>query len=486
MAGPAKRKLSKTVRIRLNSFGLYDHLTGRYLKGKHGLYYLNGGLSTVSGFGGRGNMFKSAFSGTVGVSSSLKYNVEYTEFYDSELTMDVERIQDYINSVALHNSWEEIPQITDLLEDEKTTWNITASDVSFVDEWFMDNCRSEIGNREKVKQKDMYETPFYDVKGEPIYIPNPWIFNWDSVSESRISINDKKLDSNMVGDKDLNTEAMDDARHKSQLLRQVPAVASRGGMYFTAVAHADDELKMDKYDPSQKKLPTLKGNLKFKGVPGRAWTFLTNTIMLAVHNETLLNKQDKMCEYPHPEIPTMVGDPDLVKIRYIECRGKGGPTGAYIDLIFSQREGLDVTLTNYNYVAKELKSFGLEESGSGNAFKQLQIYPEYKFTRKDIRKHKENDPKFRRALELLAGLGYIYYNYHDVPAEMKIDIPELYTKVKDAGFDWDKILLDTVEYWQPAHLEKQSQKITLTARTLLGMAVGEFKTDHPVLKALAK
>lgn len=485
MAGPNKRARSKTVRPKFNVFSLLDLMLGRYVKGRGGLYYVNGGYAHIMGFAGRGNTFKSALSGTMATTMSLRYGFEYTEFYDTEMSMQPTRIQDYINSVAASHHWGEVPKIEDLMENELNTWNFTASDEQTGDQWWNEHCRAEKDDRRKIRENKLRETVFVNIDGTPVRIPNPWSFTVDSLSELHTNSVEQKFEKATIGEKELNTEAMDDARSKAQLIKQMPNVAAQGGFYFGLIAHADDELKMDQYAPSTKKLDGLKGNLKLKGVPGRGFTFLTNSCLLAIAIDNGLNKSDKMAEYHHPDVAPTVGDTDLRIVKYMELRGKSGPTGACIDLVFSQREGFLPNLTEYNYLGVQLKGWGMESSGSGGAFKALDIYPDVKFTRKNIRQIIRDDPKFCRALSITAALAYTYYNYFDIEPSLKLETPDLVKAVTEAGFDWDKILSNSVDYWffedQRADIGKQ----TLTARTIMGMASGEFTKDHALLKEFA-
>lgn len=485
MAGPSNRARSKTVRPKFNTFSLADLMMGRCVKGKHGLWYINGGYPHIIGFAGRGNTFKSALSGTMAAIISLRYSFEYTEFYDTEMSMQPTRIQDYINSVASQHHWKEVPQIEDLMEDEKNTWNFTASDMQSGDQWWNEHCRAEREERRKTKDKDLRNTPFMNIDGTPVKVPNPWSFTIDSLSELHTASVEKKFEKGTIGESDLNTSAMDDARSKAQLIAQMPNVAAQGGFYFGLIAHADDELKMDMYAPSTKKLDGLKGNLKLKGVPGRGFTFLTNSCLLAVAIDNGLNKSDKMPEYPHPDVKPTVGDTDLRIVKYMELRGKSGPTGSVLDLAFSQREGFLVGVTEFHYLNAILKGWGMQSSGSGGAFKSLDLYPEVSFTRKTLRKTLREDPKFSRAMSITASLAYMYHNYFDIEPEKKIELPELYKAVQAAGFDWTKILEDTVEYWYFEDQADEINKPTVTARTILGMGTGEFDSKHVILKKLA-
>jgi len=475
MAGPAGKKRSKTIRPKFNTFSLLDHLSGRYVKGRDGLWYLNGGYPHVIGFAGRGNTFKSALSGTLATIISLRYKFEYTEFNDTEMSMQPSRIQDYIDSVVRSHHWDVIPNIEELMENEKTTWNFTASDEQTGDEWWKTNCRDEVAQRRKLSGKALRVTPFKNIDGTYVSMPNPWSFTVDSLSELHTNAAAKKIDKANLGESELNTSFMDDARHKAQLMGQMPQVAAQGNFYFGLVAHADDELKMDMYAPSTKKLDGLKGNLKLKGVPGRGFTFLTNSCLLAVAINNGLNKSDKMPEYPHPDSSPKVGDTDIRIIKYIELRGKSGPTGAEIDMVFSQREGFLPGVTEYVYIKEVCKEFGIIASGVGGSTKQLMLYPDVKFTRKTLRKVLQDDVKFTRALSITASLSYMYHNWFDLEPEYIIEPDQLVKMITDNGFDWNEILEGTVDYWYFEDQTKEVGKSTITAKTLLEMALGKLK-----------
>lgn len=475
MAGPTSRVRAKTIRPRFNTFSLIDLMTGRFLKGKDGLWYLDGGYGQIMGFGGRGNTFKSALSCTMASTVSLRYKFEYTEFYDSELSMKVGRVQDYIDSVVRDNHWAETPQILDLLDDDTTPWNMTNSAVQPGEMWWKDNCRGELSTREKIKEKDHRVTPFKELDGTYATMLNPWIFTVDSLSEFHTGSVERKYEKGTAGESDLNTEAMDDARSKAQIMKQMPTVAARGNYYFGLIAHADDELKMDMYAPSQKKLEGLKGNLKFKGVPGRGFSFLPNSVLLATGTSNGLNKADKMPEYPHPNMEPRVGDTDLRIIQFTELRGKSGPTGAVLDICFSQLEGLLVGVTEYHYIKEHAKEFGITSSGSGGAFKKLDLYPDVTFTRKTLRALLVEDPKFKRAMGITASLAYITMNWFDLEPQYRMSMQELHDSVVAAGYDWDEILSGTVEYWYFQDQEKEIGKPTITIMTLLDMALGILK-----------
>lgn len=478
MAGPANRKRARTVRPKFNVFSLLDHLTGRYVRGRYGLWYMNGGFSHMMGFAGRGNTFKSAFSSTCIATASLRYEAEYTEFYDSEISLEPGRLQDFINSVAKNNYWKVIPQLDDLYVSETTPWNHTASDTQSGDEWWRDNNRNEIKGRSSLKDKDMRETPFKEIGGSFTRIPSPWFYNVDSLSEMHVAAVEKMYDKSDVGESDLNTEALKDAGSKAQMMKQMPVVGAKASIYYGLIAHADDEMKLDQYAPSQKKLGDLKGNLKLKGVPGRAFSFLTNNCFIAIAVGDAINRGDKMPEYPHPDAIARQGDTDLRFVKFQQLRGKSGPTGAVLDLVFSQKEGLLVGVTEFHNLKEVYTGYGMEIKGNNQGFR-LELYPDTFFTRKTVRKILNEDQKFGRAMSITAAMAYINHNWYDIEPEMRISPAELREKLIERGFDWDKILEDSVEYWYFNDQEESVGKLTLTAWTLLEMAVNGF--DCPQL-----
>ena len=192
-----------------------------------------------------------------------------------------------------------------------------------------------------------------------------------------------------------------------------------------------------------------------------------------------------MPEDPQPDVKLTVGETYLGIVKYMGLVGKSGPTGSVLDLAFSRREGFLVGVTEFHYLNAILKGWGMQSTGSGGAFKSLDLYPEVSFTRKTLRKTLREDPKFSRAMSITASLAYMYHNYFDIEPEKKIELPELYKAVQAAGFDWTKILEDTVEYWYFEDQADEINKPTVTARTILGMGTGEFDSKHVILKKLA-
>lgn len=82
----------------------------------------------------------------------------------------------------------------------------------------------------------------------------------------------------------------------------------------------------------------------------------------------------------------------------------------------------------------------------------------------------DDNPKLRRALEITAAIAYMQNNYHRLEVKYHLTMEEIY-KLIDEKWDWNEILENTVEYWMFKDQETKGGKRTLTARTILGMAV---------------
>ena len=477
MAGPAGKKAAPTVRPKFNWFSLFDHMTGRYVKGKHGAWYMNGGVNHMMGWAGRGNTFKSAASGTMMATVAIRYKFEYTEFNDTEISLEAARIQDYVNCSCANNHWEPVDLLS-LYQNEENTWLHTAADQQTGDEWWRVNVKDEIDARraDYEKGKNLRKTPFVELNGKFREILSPWIYQIDSFSQMQVDAVDRMYEKGDVGESELNTVAMKDMNSKAQLMNQMVLAGPRGHMYFSMVAHADDSIKMDPYAPNEKKLAGLKGNLKLKGVPGRQFSFLPNNLFIATAASLLLDK-NKDPEFPHPNATGMGGETDLTIVRFEQLRGKSGPTGACLDMIFSQQEVLLITVTEFWYLKTICKNFGMEVKGNNSGFK-LDIYPDVSFSRNTIRKIAKEDPKFCRAMAITAACAYMQNNWFNMEPECYISMKDLYEKIKANGFDWDEILGETVEYWYFEDQAKEIGKPTLTARTLFDMAAGLHKAPY--------
>lgn len=464
MAGPSNVKRAPAVRPAFNAFSLLDHQTGNYLVGKDGAFYLNGGLHHVMGYAGRGNTFKTALSNFVSTVVAIRQDAEFYEIYDTEMSFKVSRLATVMRTMIEAANLD----AEDLILSGK--WNISTSIEQLGDEWWK-ALRDDVPARRNLKEKELRSTPFINFDGSAIKVPSPWLFGVDSFTEMKVANVEKMHDKAVVGNSDLNTEAMKSGAAKSQMMAQMPIVSGAGYYYISLTAHVGDEIKMDQYSPSHRKLAGLKGDLKLKGIPEK-FTFLANNCYMATAVGNLLDDK-KMPKYPHPDKVPMKGDTDLQIVRFEQLRGKSGPTGVVLDLIFSQEEGLQVGLSEFYYLTDMCANWGMEAAGN-NAWFKLSIYPEVRFTRNTVRQYLRDDPKFARAMAITCACAYMHHNWVTHPAEMRISMEEMYTSITNQGYSWDEILSNTVEYWYFDDMAEKIGKPTLTAYTLQRMAIGKY------------
>ena len=478
MAGPAGFKRAPMIRPCLNVFSLLDHLTGSYQRGLDGAWYLNGGLSHTMGIAGRGNTFKTSFQKACSIRAAIRYNVEWYETYDSENSFGgVTRLQMFVDNITEAKGID----VLGLINADEPTWNISAASEETGDEWWK-RYRDEAPNRKALKGKDLLTTVFTNYDGTFMKTPSPWILDVDSFTKLTITNVEKMHDKSNVGSSDLNTEAMKGAAAKSQMMSQLSNSAPVGNYFMTLTAHAGDEIKMDQYAPSHKKLSGLKGDIKIKGVPEN-YTFLTNNCFIATSSGPMLDKNTKLPLYPHPDKEIdHVGDTDLTAVKFEQLRGKGGPTGLHLDLIFSQTEGLLVGVTEFNFIREYAECYGVTVKGNNQGF-TLDIYPDVFFTRKTLRKLLKEDPKFERAMSITAAFAWMRVHWFHLAQELRLSPGEIREKLLAQGYDMDEISAETVEYHYFQEHANIIKKPTLTAMTMIHMAngnyVAKFLKKHP-------
>ena len=465
---PSNIKRAPLVRPRLNVNVLYDMQNGRMLRSADGRWILNGGLAALNSFGGRGNTWKSTTQRTLHLTAHGRYCREgsgFGENIDSEFSVDPYRSVQLSPKYDSEYSWDLLSEV----EDPEGTYNITDNQEQTGDHWWQ--CLHEDLNvRANAKAGDKLETPFIDYDGSYIKILPIWHYDLDSASQLCMSSTLKQQDKGAAGSAEQQTIWMRDSGAKAQMITQMSYDLPRGGAFLSMTAHLDDSIKLDQYAPSNKKLAGLKGDLKFKGVPGRQFTFLPASCYIATAEGSLLDS-NKLPEYGIDERDAQKNDTDLKIVRYEQLRGKGGPTGSVIDFMFSQQEGMLEELGYFYYLHKILGGYGMTIKGNSLGF-TLDIYPEVYFTRNTVRNLIKSDPKFRRALEITAMLGYEKAQWHAEPDLYKMAPATLYDLIKQKGYSWDDILTNTIYWW---HFNKDAANIkkhTVTHRTLIDMAMG--------------
>lgn len=510
MPGPASQVIGEVVRPKFQVHSLIDHALGEYEKGDDGDYYLNGGVAHIVAISGRGNVFKTTLLDFLYNSIQLRYNTSWGSKYDAEVSAQLSRVETAMRSALRYNKIvgvdPEINIMAELIGQQR--YNLAGADVLPGEQWFAKYMRDEVEARFKEYTKggkSLRVTPFPDpIRKANKAMLDPWLYGLDSASEWHTGTLEDKHRKSEIGSADQNILNANDALHKANMMGRWPVMSARGNYYIGFTVHLTDGMVMGGQDANTGKLlDDFKGELKFAGVPRRAVTFLTNSFLVATASGECKQPQtyDKRTGTSEPMFPTSrskgmaSSSNDLKIVRYTQFRAKSGPTGVKMDLLFSQEEGFLGGLSNWYYIKEVLPNdYGITRSGH---FYALDILPETKFQRTTVRDQLDDDPKLARAMEIVAGLGWMQNNWHTLPQRFQITPAELYQKVIDAGYDWDEILTGTVEYWT---FEDQKQtgilneavadiigvenkwKPTMTVRTLLAIAVDGHKTNKLTCK----
>lgn len=462
-----KFKKAPKLRPLLNIGCLFDIPTGTYLKGKHGESILNGGLSYITGIGGRGNTYKSTLAHFMILRGLDRYRQSEAMVYDTEVSLTMQRLNSLGRWLPHIGSMDE-NQLPDLEDTGRLL--LTDKTVMMGNKWF-DEYRSGLKERHKAPEKFQLTTPFVDRDGEFIKAMNPFLAELDSLSQLDIEAVETMYDKAEVGDSKLNTEALKGAAAKSQLLTQLPGLTGGGGSYMVMTAHIGDEHQLDPYAPPAKKLSFLKGKVKFKRVPEN-FTFLTNNCWLCHSANVLLNQTNKTPEFPRSKDDDLKGDTDLMVVTLQNLRAKSGPTGLPMDVIVSQRDGVHVGLSEFYYIKKH-ERYGL--GGHDRAY-YLELAPDVSMQRTTVRGKIDSTPKVQRALEITSEMCQMRNLWHDLPPGLLVSPKELYEGLKEKHYDVDVLLEHTRGYWMFEEDAKHEPKQYLSTMDLLKMVAGEY---HP-------
>lgn len=491
MAAPTDVENGTLMRVRYNVLPLFDIALGNFERGKDGATYLNGGMSRIMGFGGRGNVFKTFKMQYLSFCMFYRYRLEWSSFYDTEESAEAQRQNTVICNVFRNNFWDidpldvPIAKILNPASDKDPKFSMSNISKLNGTDWYETWMRDKAPEREKQfkAKKGFKTTPFFNIYGEQEKVLPPWHYSLDSLSEWHSKSNDKETMKASVGESESNHIAMTDNNHKAQMMGRWARLAGQGEYTIAFTVQLTDDIQMDKYN-AERKLDTMKGKIKLANVPGKQVTYMTNSLMIASSSGELkqpgsYNPDTGVEEPMYPKQDArgnLMSYNDLKIVRYTQWRAKSGPTGVKIDLIFSQEEGLLQGLSEWHYLKEVLKKnpYGFEKIG--NRFYTLDLLPDVKFERTTIRNDVEENKKLARAMTITAQLAYYLNNSVRIPADMRLEAKEIYQRIIDLGYDWDEIYEKTVDWWMFEEDQKHFGVHTLTIYSLLEMAADKW---HP-------
>ena len=466
-AALAKTFKNTIFRPMLNVGCLMDIPTGRYLPGKHGESILTGGHPNFLGVGGMPNTFKSQLAHYLNLTCTARYSPHFSLIYDTENAATEKRFEDLAKRI-------EGLDPNELFDEDNPIMALT--DTSVVGNDYYERLK-ELA-RDKCNNKDdlLRVTPFVGPDGKHMSAIDPTMIEIDSMSQFTVDVIEELHDKTEIGNSKLNMEAVTAARYKSQIISQLPSMTARANLYLVMTAHVGKETKLDKFTKSGRTLPFMPAGLVFKRVTEN-FSFLTN-LTYYCHSPEPMQHDDKTCLYPISAKHTYQNDVDLQKITVIPWRAKSGATGHDFELIFSQRQGLMVGITELEHllrkknrsVGKYNYKMGYGISGSNRAKFSLELLPSENLTRTNVRGKINANYKLRRALSITAEMQQIMSTWY-LDEKYVCSPIELHDELVRKGYDWD-ILLETRGYW--IFNDSLSDRNFLSTMDLLKMRVGEY------------
>lgn len=436
---------------------LMDIPTGTFLQGADEHWYCSGGLAHITGIGGRGNTYKSALLAFM----LLKALDVFKRYIDGQ-SRDTEFSQTYqrFQGLACH-----LPYLSQQILATYPNFLITSQGESSGNEWFA-AMKERFRAKQEAGKAVTFTTPFINpLTGKVMPLLHPSVVGLDSLSMFTTDVSEGILEKNEIGDASANTVYMRASGAKSQMVMQMPQMASRANAQIIMTAHMGDDIAIDPYAPPPKKLAFLKNKLKFKNVPEN-FTFLTNNLWI-VTSVAVEHTKEHLVTYPRDQHDRTEGDTDLQRLSVVNLRAKSGPSGFPFDLIISQREGLLVGVSEYHYL-KANGRYGL--TGDATRF-VLDLYPQQELMRTTLRGLIDQDPLLARALTLTTELHQVRMMLPEF-ADLVMSPKELYKTIQAAGYDWSKILA-TRGYWVFKEMEGDESLPFLSIIDLLKMASGK-------------
>ena len=429
----------KPVKIHANVGATIDIPTGHFVKGKYGESLLKGGIPAFFGVSGKANNFKSTILAWMLLVAlyRLTRHTASLSWYDTEVNVELYRLATLASYIeGYENFTEENGTVFD-----RGLWVFTDKGNMPGNKWvaaLQDFLAEKVKNTKSIIQ----QSPFLDLDGSLINMMMPTASAIDTISEFESEDVIAMRDKTEIGQKEGNTINMRQGLGKDRLIRESPSMTARGA-HFLGMAAQWGEEKPDisagpMSGPKPKKMNTLRQGEKIRGVPD-SFLYLPQHVWL-VDGSSVLKDDDF---YPLENDAMTSENMDLYRCPMKMLRSKTGMSGFSLDIIVSQKRGVDPSMTEFYNVAKNFKRFGME--GAGQYFTFDLLPDTEKLQRTTIRKNMHRNPQLRRAVNLTSEICQIGEYY---PSE-KSRIPslkDLREKLIADGYDWNT-LMNTRGWW---------------------------------------
>jgi hypothetical protein len=353
--------------------------------------------------------------------------------YDTEINMLHSRLAELAMRVRDFNG-------EDVIENKR--WSITDKTEYFANQWYT-IWKEFVKGKEKNILEILRKTPFIDRGGKTNFMQAiPTFTEIDSFSKFETEDVAIMQDTNELGSSGANTSHMRQGLSKSRFLSDVPKYVAKSNNPLLMTVHIGQEIQMDPRSPPPKKLQYLKNGDKIKGATDD-FAYLTTNCWQCLNASPLINDTTKAPEYPRDSEDALKGDTDLQLLTIVNLRCKYGPSGLIMQIIVSQLEGVQPSLTEFHYI-KSNERFGITGTLQNYA---LDLLPDVKLSRTAVRGKIDSNPLLRRAILITSEMCQMKWLWHDRVDDLMCTPKELYDDLKALGYDWEKDILCTRSWW---------------------------------------
>lgn len=443
LIGVKTDNLMPFVRIAINIGAGFDVLNGSYVRGTRGERILNGGFGHTFLVGGKQNQGKTKVL-QYATAKFLRHFPGGTAFVtDTEMTSTFQAWQsffEYNKSVAMLIG-------RDPLDLEQPRIELAdSSNYETLDAWWDE---IKLRQDEMLKNKKLLlETPFQDRDGSAMKIIHPTINFLDSITDAHGKGTDSVMEDTELTDSKANTLHLNDSREKTRLFMEMIPRCQRTYNYSLMSAHVSKNVNMGSMTPVSKQYAALPQDIKLSGIPNKALYKTSASLYISAFETLQMSSSDKTPRYPLNDFEkgnTSSTDVKRITLSMLRAKGGGG-SETTLDIIYSQSLGVLEGLSNFHRCFAAPNNFGMTVSGQVQTF-AMDLYPEVKFNRFNVRKLLDEDVKLARACEITSDLLLLrrfstdpeVQNYWVTPAELRKGL-------EAKGYDWNE-LLETRGWW---------------------------------------
>ena len=222
--------VTDAMKVYYNIGALMDIPTGDYVRGARGENILNGGLGALTAVAGKPNTFKSTIAHYMTLAAAAHVaSSGYAPFIntlDTEMNMIPKRLL-FFSKI--------FPEFADIDIMDEGIWQVTDQTKHMGDEWF--HLLKEYLRTEKLKNAKQYlfETPFVDKHGKPIFVLFPTFGQIDSLSKFISSDVDEMQRKNQLSEGQ--TIYMRQGLAKARMLMELPGLCNSAAHHTIVTTH---------------------------------------------------------------------------------------------------------------------------------------------------------------------------------------------------------------------------------------------------------